>query len=78
MDSDSEISEDLSRRIDRLAARTTLTRGQIIEDALSHGRSLAWQERWVAGVQEGIDDADRGDFANEDDIAAVLNRFGQS
>ena len=78
MDSDSEISEDLSRRIDRLAARTTLTRGQIIEDALSHGRSLAWQERWVAGVQEGIDDADRGDFANENDIAAVLNRFGQS
>ena len=78
MDSDNEISEDLSRRIDRLAARTTLTRGQIIEDALSHGRSLAWQERWVAGVQEGIDDADRGDFANEDDIAAVLNRFGRS
>ena len=78
MDSDNEISEDLSRRIDRLAARTKLTRGQIIEDALSHGRSLAWQERWVAGVQEGIDDADRGDFANEDDIAAVLNRFGQS
>jgi predicted transcriptional regulator len=78
MDSDNEISEDLSRRIDRLAARTTLTRGKIIEDALSHGRSLAWQERWVAGVQEGIDDADRGDFANEDDIAAVLNRFGQS
>ena len=78
MDSDNEISEDLSRRIDRLAARTTLTRGQIIEDALSHGRSHAWQERWVAGVQEGIDDADRGDFANEDDIAAVLNRFGQS
>ena len=78
MDSDNEISEDLSRRIDRLAARTTLTRGQIIADALSHGRSLAWQERWVAGVQEGIDDADRGDFANEDDIAAVLNRFGQS
>ena len=78
MDSDNEISEDLSRRIDRLAARTTLTRGQIIEDALSHGRSLAWQERWVAGVQVGIDDADRGDFTNEDDIAAVLNRFDQS
>ena len=52
---------------------------EISEDLpLSHSRSLAWQERWVAGVQEGIDDADRGDFANEDDIAAVLYRFGQS
>ena len=52
---------------------------EISEDlALSHGRSLAWQERWSVGVQDGIDDANRGDFADEDDIAAVLNRFGQS
>ncbi|TIP80889.1 MAG: transcriptional regulator, partial [Mesorhizobium sp.] len=50
-----EISEDLSRRIDMLASRSTLTRDQIIEDALSHGRSLAWQEKWIAGVQAGIE-----------------------
>lgn len=56
-----------------LAARSTLTRGQIIEDALSHGRSLAWQEKWIAGVQAGIEAADRGDFANEEEVAAVLN-----
>ena len=36
-----QISEDLSRRIDQLAARSRLTREQIIEDALAHGRSLA-------------------------------------
>ena len=46
---------DLSRRMDALAARTSLTRRQIIEDALSHGRSLAWQEKWIAGVQAGIE-----------------------
>ena len=52
---------------------------EISEDLpLSHSPSLAWQERWSAGVQDGIDDANRGDFADEDDIAAVLNRFGQS
>jgi predicted transcriptional regulator len=69
------ISEDLSRRIDNLTARSTLTRQQIIEDALSHGRSLAWQEKWIEGVQDGIDEADRGDFATAEDIAAVLNKY---
>jgi len=70
-----EISEDLSRRIDMLASRSSLTRGQIIEDALSHGRSLAWQEKWIAGVQAGVEAADREDFASEEEIAAVLNKF---
>lgn len=61
-----------------LTARSTLTREQIIEDALSHGRSLAWQEKWVAGVQEGIEAADKGDFATEEEIASVLNKYGQA
>ena len=78
MDDENQISEDLARRIGVLASRSTLTRAQIIEDALTHGRSLAWQEKWIAGVQEGIEAADRGDFATPDEIAAVLNRYGQS
>lgn len=78
MDNKNDISEDLSRRIDMLAARSTLTRERIIEDALSHGRSLAWQEKWIEGVQEGIEAADRGDFATDDEIAAVLNKYNQA
>ena len=78
MDDENQISEDLARRIGVLASRSTLTRAQIIEDALTHGRSLAWQEKWIAGVQEGIEAADRGDFATPDEIAAVLNRYGQA
>lgn len=76
MDSKDTISADLDRRIDALAERSTLTRGQIIEDALAHGRSLAWQERWIAGVQAGIEDANRGDFASEEEIVAVLTKYG--
>ncbi|WP_119274187.1 CopG family ribbon-helix-helix protein [Taklimakanibacter deserti] len=75
MDKNDIIPDDLNRRIDALVARTTLTRSQIIEDALAHGRSLAWQEKWVAGVQEGIEAADRGEFATEEEIASVLNRY---
>ncbi|CDZ31247.1 Hypothetical protein NGAL_HAMBI1145_00080 [Neorhizobium galegae bv. officinalis] len=76
MKNDAEISEDLSRRVDQLAARSRLTRGQIIEDALAHGRSLAWQEKWIAGVEAGLADADNGDFATEAEIAAVLTKYG--
>ena len=73
-----EISEDLNRRIEMLTSRSTLTRDQIIEVALSDGRSLAWQEKWVAGVQAGIEAADRGDFASEEEIATVLNKYSQA
>ena len=76
MNDKDSISEDLSRRIDALAARSSLTRGQIIEDALAHGRSLAWHERWVAGVQEGLAEANRGVFASEEAIASVLAKYG--
>lgn len=78
MKSVTELPEDLSRRIDLLTARSTLTREQIIEDALSHGRSLAWQEKWVAGVQAGLDDANSGNFAAEDEISVVLNKFSRA
>ncbi|WP_439624905.1 CopG family ribbon-helix-helix protein [Shinella sp.] len=70
-----DISKDLDRRIEALANRSSLTRSQIIEDALAHGRSLAWQEKWVEGVQAGRDDAERGNFATEDEIALVLNKY---
>ncbi|MBO3762100.1 ribbon-helix-helix protein, CopG family [Ciceribacter sp. L1K22] len=73
-----ELSEDIDRRIDLLAERAQLTRRQIIEDALAHGRSLAWQERWIAGVQAGVDEADNGEFASDEEIALVLNRYSGS
>lgn len=76
MDGSDNISDDLSRRIDALAARSSLTRSQIIEDALALGRSLAWHEKWVAGVQEGLAEAEVGEFAPEEEIAALLTKYG--
>lgn len=56
--------------------RGNLSRDQIVEDALYQGRSLAWQERFVAGVLEGLAEADCGGFASEAEIKAVLNKYG--
>ncbi|MGE7367548.1 CopG family ribbon-helix-helix protein [Neorhizobium sp. NPDC001467] len=75
MKSSVELSEDMSQRIDRLAERMHLTRAQIVEDALTNGRSLAWQEKWVAGVQAGIQDADAGNFAADTEIIGVLGKY---
>ncbi len=71
-----QLPDDISRRIDSLVERSNLSRDQIVEDALAQGRSLAWQEQWVAGVLEGLAEADRGDFADDAEIEAVLNRYG--
>lgn len=66
-----QLPEVISRRIDSLVERSNLSRDQIVEDALAQGRSLAWQEQWVAGVLEGLAEADRGEFASEAEIEAV-------
>jgi predicted transcriptional regulator len=71
-----ELPDDISRRIDSLVERSNLSRDQIVEDALAQGRSLAWQEQWVAGVLEGLAEADRGEFASEAEIEAVLEKYG--
>ncbi|WP_320198107.1 CopG family ribbon-helix-helix protein [Agrobacterium sp. rho-13.3] len=78
MKSTIDLPDDLSRRVDLIAQRTNLTRSRIVEDALAYGRSLAWQEQWAAGVKAGLDDADQGNFASEEEIAAVLNRYNQA
>ncbi|NTE89170.1 CopG family ribbon-helix-helix protein [Agrobacterium rubi] len=78
MKSTIQLSDDIDRRIDLVAAKSSLTRSQIVEEALAHGRSIAWQEQWITGVKEGLDDAARGNFASEEDIAEVLNRYDQA
>ena len=44
----------------------------------NNSERAAWREKWTAGVQEGIEDAERGDFASEEEIAAVLNKYSQA
>ncbi|KXG83937.1 CopG family ribbon-helix-helix protein [Agrobacterium bohemicum] len=78
MKSTIQLSDDIDRRIDLVAAKSSLTRSQIVEEALAHGRSIAWQEQWITGVKEGLDDAVKGNFASEEDIAEVLNRYDQA
>jgi predicted transcriptional regulator len=69
---------ELARRIDALVARTTLSREDILREALEEGRSLAWQEEWLRRVEAGRAEADRGDFATAEDIDRVPNKYRPS
>ena len=44
------------------------------ETTASIGRTKLTDEEWQL-VQEGIDAADRGEFASEEDVQAVLVRY---
>jgi predicted transcriptional regulator len=66
---------DLARRVDALVARTTLSREDIVREALEEGRSLAWQEEWLRRIEAGKTAADKGDLAAAEEIDRVLNKY---
>ena len=78
MDATVAIPADLKDRVEALSARTTMSPAEIIRQALEEGRSLAWQEKWIAGVEEGLAQADRGEFASPEEIERVLNKYRPS
>jgi predicted transcriptional regulator len=70
-----EISDSLKARLEAIAARSTLSAEEIVVDALANGRSLSWYERFLDDVEKGIAAADRGEFATDEDVARVLNKY---
>ncbi len=63
----------LLRRIEALMARTQMSRDEIVNEALRG--YLDWQEDFVRRVQDGIEAADRGDFASRDEVDRVFNKY---
>ena len=70
-----EISDALKARVYAIAARSSLSPSEVIADALENGHSLEWQERFLEKVAEGAAAAERGEFASQDDLARVVNKY---
>lgn len=70
-----EIKADTRRRVAAIAKRTGLSESEIIAEALEHGHSLEWQERFADKVAAGIKAADRGEFASEVDIERIRTKY---
>ncbi len=73
-----EMPDDLKARVDAIAARSTLSPAEIIADALENGHSLEWQEQFLEKVATGIAAADAGDFATDDELRSVVNKYRSS
>lgn len=75
MESTVAIPNDLKDRVEALSAKTTMSPAEIVRQALEEGRSLEWQEEWLRKVEEGKAAADRGEFATQEQIDRVLNKY---
>lgn len=73
-----DMTPEMQRRVAEIAGRTGLSESQIIAEALEHGRSLDWQERFAEKVARGIEAADRGEFASPADIERVRSKYRRS
>lgn len=63
----------LAHRVDALASQTHQSQNKILNEAVRG--YLDWQETFIGRVQQGIDAADRGDFASEDEVNRVFNKY---
>ncbi|WP_024588400.1 ribbon-helix-helix protein, CopG family [Aliihoeflea sp. 2WW] len=70
-----EIKADTRRRVAAIAKRTGLSESEIIAEALEHGHSLEWQERFADKIAAGIKAADSGEFASEVDIERIRTKY---
>ncbi len=65
-------SHDVETRLRQVASANGKDAEQLVKDTVA--RMLENQARFIAGVQRGIAQADRGEFAEHND---VLNRVGR-
>jgi predicted transcriptional regulator len=73
-----DIPDDLKARIDAIAARSRLSAAEVVADALENGHSIEWQERFLDKVAQGIDAADRDEFASPAELARIVNKYRPS
>ncbi|MEH3148315.1 MAG: transcriptional regulator [Methylobacterium frigidaeris] len=56
-------------------ARSHRSPADIVADALEHGHSLEWQERFLDKIEIGTAQADRGEFASPAEVERVFNKY---
>lgn len=69
------IPPEMRARVEAIATRFGVNPAEIVADALENGHSLAWQEMYLEKVAAGLKAADQGDFATDEEIAAVRSKY---
>ncbi len=68
------LTPELQAALQRLVALTGERATEITQEALPD--YLAWRISQLQDLEQAIDDADAGNFATDDEVAAVLRRYG--
>ncbi|MGF0538053.1 CopG family ribbon-helix-helix protein [Agrobacterium sp. ES01] len=68
------IPEETAARLDRLAEKLARSSDSVAADAI---RDFVAREEWqLEEIEAGLAEAERGDFASDDEVHAVLARCG--
>ncbi len=67
------VDAEMLAGVDTIAAQRSLSREAIIHEAL--GNYLE-EKRQIAAIEEGIREADAGNFATEEEVRAAFARWG--
>jgi len=68
-------SPDVETRLQQVASPHRKDAQQLVKDTVA--RMLENQARFVAGVQKGIEQADRGEFVDHQDVLKRIDRLFQ-
>ena len=67
------LAENVKARLDRLADATARSRSWLASEAIA--RYVEAEEWQIAEIEQGLRDADGGDFAGSDEVAAVFSKW---
>ena len=68
-----DIPSELAKRIEALAAESALSADQILDRALRNG--LDTWERNYRQIKKAAEEADRGEFASDEEVDRVFNKY---
>lgn len=67
------VPEEIKAKLDKLAQATHRSKSFLAEEAIARYIDLeAWQ---IGEIEQAIQEADRGDFANPSDLADLLKKY---
>jgi predicted transcriptional regulator len=64
---------DVEMRLQQVASANGKDAEQLVKDTVA--RMLEYQARFIAGVQKGIQQADRGEFVEHQDVLNRIDRL---
>ncbi len=68
-----EIRSDLKTKLDHLAEESHRNKNDLVNEAVA--LYLVQQQRITARIQEGLAQAQRGEFVSDDEMEAFFNRY---